>query len=118
MPIGVVFIFLALIFYTISIWSERISHRLVLWMVLVLGVAFLCDLTGTTIMWFRATSKSLNSHSISGYLALTIMTTHLIWAILAIRQWKRCAQLFSRWSIVAWLWWLVAFCTGIPNVMP
>jgi len=115
MPIGVKFIAAALVFYTIAIWSERFKKELKLWMLLVFITAFLCDLGGTSIMFF--TSRSLNLHSISGYTALSIMSAHLWFAIEATRGKTWYAKVFSRYSLYAWLLWLLAFVSGIPNVL-
>ncbi|MBI5733730.1 MAG: TIGR03987 family protein [Candidatus Kerfeldbacteria bacterium] len=121
MPIGVRFIVAALVFYTIAIWSERFKKELKLWMLLVFITAFLCDLGGTSIMFFNTTGRSLNLHTIihmvSGYVALTIMSAHLWFAIQAIRGQAWYAKIFNRCSIYVWLAWLVAFVSGIPNVL-
>ncbi len=84
-------------------------------MLLVFITAFLCDLSGTSIMFFNATSRSLNLHSVSGYTALFIMSAHLWFAIQAIRDQAWYAKIFNRCSIYAWLAWLIAFFSGALN---
>ncbi len=115
MPFAVVFIIAALTLYSIAIWSEKIIKSLGLWMVLVFTTGFLCDLTGTTIMWLNANSDTINTHGACGYAALIIMLLHLIWAILALWRRGRSEKLFHRFSVYAWGVWLVAFYTGIPK---
>lgn len=124
MPIGVRFIVAALVFYTIAIWSERFKKELKLWMLIVFTTAFLCDLAGTSIMFFIAVGQNLKIiningyvHRISGYLALIIMTAHLWFAIQAIRGQAWYGKIFNRYSIYAWLAWLVAFASGAFNVL-
>ena len=113
MTAGIIFINLALVLYTIAIWSERIKKTLKPWMLSVFSMAFASDLTGTSIMFLTATNRfSYGIHSISGYLALIIMGLHLIWAILAIRNEGNYEKYFTKFSIVAWIVWLVAFTSG------
>lgn len=115
MPFALIFIVVALILYSTAIWSEKIVKSLKLWMVLVFSTGFLCDLTGTTVMWLNATSDTLNIHSACGCAALIIMLLHLIWAIIAFRQRGEAEKLFHRFSVYAWIIWLIAFYTGIPK---
>lgn len=111
--IAIVFVTLALGFYTISIWSERIQKILKTWMVVLFGVGLVCDIIGTTMMaiistipWYR------NTHGYCGYLALIIMLVHFVWAILAITKNGRYEKLFNKWSVWAWSVWVIAFVTG------
>ena len=111
MPPAVGFIVTALVLYTTAIWSERFSHRLMPWMVVVFSCGLACDLTGTTMMALVAKSHSLHVHTVAGYAALLIMLIHLLWAIKALKN-KKYEQLFTRFSVFAWGVWLVAFLSG------
>ena len=114
MIVGIIFIFLALIFYTTAIWSDRFTKHLKKWMLIVFSLGFISDLIGTSIMFFNASERfSFNFHTISGYSALCIMLLHLIWAFLANKN-KKYEAKFTKFSIVAWLIWLAAFVSGIP----
>lgn len=111
--IGIIFINLALVLYTIAVWTERIKKKLHLWIVLTFGSGFLCDLVGTSIMFYVAKHRfELGIHSIVGYSALLIMLCHLIWAILAKRNIKY-EGYFTKFSILAWIIWMAAFFTGM-----
>lgn len=114
--IGIIFITLALLFYTTAVWTEKFKKKLKLWMVITFGSGFMCDLIGTSIMFFIAEHKfSLSVHSICGYLALIIMLLHLIWAILSIQKIGRYEEFFTKFSVFAWCIWLIAFFSGIPQ---
>ncbi len=116
MLISIIFIIVALILYTLAIWSERIKKKLKPWMVYVFSSGFFCDLIGTSIMFFKAEHKfPYNIHTFCGYAALLIMFLHLIWALLAILKHGKCEEYFTRFSRMAWLIWLLAFLTGIPR---
>ena len=116
MLFAITFISLALCLYSLAIWSERFSKKLKLWMLITFAAAFSCDLAGTSLMFFRATSKfQLSFHSFCGYAALLIMGLHLIWAISTIKHRGRWELYFHRFSIWAWFIWLSAFLSGIPR---
>lgn len=115
MTVSICFISLALILYSLSIWSERIKHQLHKWMIITFIIGFGCDLIGTSIMGWHAHGLKLNFHTICGYLALIIMGLHLAWAIRAFKNKGNCAQLFNHFSIYAWFVWLLALFSGIPK---
>ena len=116
MSLGLICIIAAGVFYTISIWSERLVKKLMVWMVLLLGTGFICDLIGTNAMRLTAKIHVLNFHTIGGYSALVIMGLHLAWAILAIYKYKKAQELFRRYSLYAWFLWLTAWLTGVPKI--
>lgn len=108
-------IILALALYTLAIWSEKFCNDLLPWMIKVFAVGFFCDLLGTSVMFLHNNQHHINPHTICGYAALLIMGLHLIWALVAFKKQGRAQQLFSRFSIYAWVIWLLAFITGIPK---
>lgn len=113
MLIGIIFITLALIFYTTAIWSERYVKQLKKWMLVVFSAGFISDLIGTSIMFFNATDRfSISVHTVSGYSALLIMLLHLIWAFLAINKIGNYEKYFTKFSLIAWLIWILAFGSG------
>ena len=114
--IAISFITTALLLYSISIWSEKIRKGLKIWMVVIFIFAFISDLIGTSIMFcLTATKFELNLHSCCGYAALIIMGLHLVWAKIALRYHGRAEKYFHRFSVFAWLVWLIAFGSGIPR---
>lgn len=107
----------ALLFYTVAIWTERMRGTLLKWMLIVFFLGFLSDLIGTSMMFFIAKEKfSFEVHSIAGYLALIIMFLHLIWAIMARLKIGKSEICFTKFSIYAWIVWMVAFFSGIPKI--
>lgn len=103
----------AFVLYTTAIWAEKIKHQLRHWMLLVFISGFMCDLVGTSLMALHM--KSISIHSICGILALLIMLIHLLWAVDALARGGRCQALFTKYSIYAWLVWLIAFVSGVPR---
>ncbi len=115
MLIAVTLITAALFSYSTAIWSEKFVKKLKLWMVVVFISGFLCDLSGTSMMYIEAGKINFNIHGLSGMTALVIMFLHLVWAILALKKRGKAQELYSRFSVYAWGVWLIAFITGIPK---
>jgi len=109
---GIIFIIFALVLYTIAVWAERIKKHLETWIVYIFASGFLCDLIGTSIMFYISKHKfEINVHSVFGYGALIIMFFHLIWAIFSKRK-PKYEKYFTKFSVFAWGAWLIAFFTG------
>lgn len=104
----------ALFFYSLAIGVEQFKKELHAWIVWVFGLGLLCDLTGTIIMGFQTSVFKLNSHTICGIFALSVMIIHFCWAIKALNSNEKAKKLFTKFSPFAWGIWLTAFITGIP----
>lgn len=104
----------ALVLYTGVIWTHRFKKHLTGWMVALFGVGLLADVSGTIALCaFSANGWTWTLHTISGLASLLIMGLHFVWALW---EWAevRSGSLFQRYSVYAWLLWLVAFISGIP----
>jgi uncharacterized repeat protein (TIGR03987 family) len=112
---GIVFIISAFILYTLAIWRERCLKELRAWIIIVFGTGLVCDFIGTSIMFLIADVKfSLSFHSLAGYSALIIMLLHFCWALFAFKI-PLFAKYFTKYSIVAWFIWIIAFISGMPK---
>lgn len=112
---AIITITLALIFYTIGVFSERKSGTLKKFHVIIFWIGLLFDTTGTTIMSIISNGGSLFSlHGITGALAIILMLFHAVWAtIVFIRKDKEKLESFHKFSIVVWLVWLVPYILGM-----
>jgi uncharacterized repeat protein (TIGR03987 family) len=107
---AVVAINLALVFYSIGVWSERISGRLKGWHSVFFWLGILCDTTGTGLMFERAGGLTFDVHGISGVLAIALMFVHAIWAtVVLIKRDERMIASFHRFSVAVWLIWLIPY---------
>ena len=114
---AVIAITLALIFYTIGVWSERrakvlkIGHLVFFW----LGLAM--DATGTRMMSMisdQNQSAALGIHGITGMIAIILMLIHAVWATIVLaRKNEKAQRTFHRFSIVVWIIWLIPFVIGM-----
>lgn len=112
---------LALVFYTIGVWSERRAKTLKGWHVATfwLGLAF--DTTGTLMMGriaeagsAPASALSSGIHGATGALAIVLMIFHALWATFVLRRNdERQKASFHRLSIVVWCVWLVPYLLGM-----
>jgi uncharacterized repeat protein (TIGR03987 family) len=80
--ISTTLITLALFFYSLGVWSERIAKYLKPWHVLFFWVGFTFDVSGTYAMHLIAKGPFdiLEPHTLTGQIALWLMLFHAIWA--------------------------------------
>ena len=114
---AIIFITLALVFYTIGVFSERRAKTLKKWHVIVFWLGLICDMTGTGFMSEIAsetTSSGNNLHAITGVIAIVLMVIHASWATITYRssdQVKK--QNFHKFSLFVWLVWLIPYFVGM-----
>jgi uncharacterized repeat protein (TIGR03987 family) len=101
---------LALVFYSIGVWSERFQGRLRPWHLAFfwLGLAF--DTWGTGLMFEMAGKLNFDIHALTGVLAIVLMMIHAIWATLVLtRRDERAIRDFHRFSLTVWSIWLIPY---------
>ncbi|HEX9026690.1 MAG TPA: HsmA family protein [Clostridium sp.] len=104
----------ALIFYTIGVWSEKIQGELKIWHLFIFYLGLIFDTLGTTLMSKIAEGGfQFNFHGITGFLAITLMLFHALWAtIVLIKNNQNAKANFHKFSIIVWAIWLVPFISG------
>jgi len=114
--VGIVFVHLALLFYTIFIIIEFKIPRAAKSILFFLTTAVIFDITATTGMMLGTTGTYFTFHGILGYIGLLLMLTD------AILVWKHkikngAEKVFSKglslYSKLAYTWWVIAFVTGV-----
>jgi uncharacterized repeat protein (TIGR03987 family) len=114
MVLGTVFITLALVFYTIGVWSERIAGRLKGWHLIFFWLGLICDTTGTAIMMDYAGRLTADVHGVTGVAAILLMIIHAIWATVVLaRKDERAIINFHKFSVVVWAIWLIPYFSGV-----
>lgn len=110
MNIPTIVITLALIFYSIGVWSERLQGRLKVWHTVFFWMGLVCDTWGTGLMFDMAGGLTFDVHGLTGLLAIVLMFIHAIWAtIVLVRKNERMIQNFHKFSVVVWLIWLIPY---------
>jgi uncharacterized repeat protein (TIGR03987 family) len=100
--IGLVFINLALLIYTIGVWSERIQGRLKWWHVGTFYGGLVCDSIGTGAMGLMAGGLLQSTfYRITGLAAILIMLFHAGWATVVLaRKDETMIVRFHKFSII------------------
>lgn len=124
---AIVIITLALVFYSIGIWGERLQGILKPWHAVLFGLGLAADATGTFLMTQIAAGRrtegieasGLSSlMAVSGTLAIALMAIHLIWALVVlIRDRDQEKLTFHRFSIAVWVLWLIPYVVGAASAM-
>ena len=109
-PTASVVITLALVAYTIGVWSERLAGRLKPWHLVFFWVGLVFDTIGTGMMFDFAGGLTFDVHGLTGVLAIALMAVHAAWAtVVLVRRDERWIRSFHKFSIVVWAIWLVPY---------
>jgi len=110
---AIIFITLALVFYTIGVWTERYygilkrRHHALFWL------GFIFDTTETTLMSIISHGFSLNLHAVTGIIAVGVMFFHAVWATVASHNKnEKTLRGFHRYSLIVWAIWLIPYFLG------
>jgi uncharacterized repeat protein (TIGR03987 family) len=115
---AIVAISLALVFYTLGVWSEKFAGRLRGRHLALFWIGLVFDTTGTTLMGEIAGGLDFNLHGITGVLAIILMLSHALWATLVfVRKDEQKLRDFHKFSLFVWLVWLVPYFTGMIAAM-
>jgi uncharacterized repeat protein (TIGR03987 family) len=105
-----IIITLALVFYTVGVWSERIGGKLKTWHLVLFCLGLIFDTWGTGLMVEMAGGLTFDIHGISGVLAILLMFIHALWAGIVLRKKDENALLnFHKFSVIVWLIWLIPY---------
>ncbi|MBN2089180.1 hypothetical protein JW964_06190 [candidate division KSB1 bacterium] len=106
---------LALIFYSIAIFTEQRKHLATNLVLTTLSIGIILDITATIFMIIGSPNSPFTLHGFLGYSALLVMSldTIFIWRFrmknLSSVNVPPKLHLYSRY---AYLWWVIAFITG------
>ena len=119
---AIIFITLALIFYTNSVWSKhsfgilKKKHVIKYWCDLV------CYSLGTYTMSRIVASGTdkgiiptdLLIHQSTGMLAIILMLIHAVWATIVLNKGiEKAKAIFHKFSLVVWFIWLIPYFVGM-----
>ena len=112
--VAISFIILALLLYTVGVWSERFQHKLKWWHTMLFWGGLTADTIGTTAMSILSGSLfAVTFHGITGNIAISLMLFHAIWAtVVLIRKNEKMILNFHRFSILVWVIWLIPMISG------
>lgn len=100
----------ALVFYSIGVWSERISGQLKPWHLIFFVLGLTCDTWGTGMMFEMVGGMNFDIHGITGLIAIVLMLVHAVWAfIVIIKKDEKAIYNFHRFSVAVWFFWLIPY---------
>jgi uncharacterized repeat protein (TIGR03987 family) len=109
-PFTTIIITLALVFYSIGVWSERISGRLKPWHVVFFFLGLICDTWGTGLMFEFVGGMMFDIHGITGLIAILLMGIHAIWAtVVLVKKDEKAINNFHKFSLFVWFLWLIPY---------
>lgn len=118
--IGAVVVTLALISYSIGVIAEQRKHKLAKTVLLFITVGIVLDVTATICMILGSSNSPFTLHGFLGYSALLgmLIDVVLIWKFynkngVDVEVPKK----LHRYTLIAYLWWVVAYITGSMLVM-
>ncbi len=116
MILSTILISLALLFYSMGVWAERLARYLKAWHVFAFWTGFTFDVSGTLAMTKLAEGpfNPVALHTLTGQIALWLMLAHAIWATYVVRKGSEKARSsFHRYSLIVWLIWLIPYFGGM-----
>jgi uncharacterized repeat protein (TIGR03987 family) len=109
-PFATVIITLALVFYSIGVWSERIAGKLKGWHLIFFYLGLVCDTWGTGMMFDYAGGMMFDIHGITGVIAILLMLIHAVWAtVVLVKKDEKAIYNFHKFSVVVWFLWLIPY---------
>ena len=114
-----IIISLALVFYSIGVWSERIQGRLKPWHLVFFYLGLICDTIGTGLMIEASGRLTTDIHGVTGVIAIVLMMIHAVWAtVVLIRKDEKAILNFHKFSLVVWFIWLIPYLSPMIINMP
>jgi uncharacterized repeat protein (TIGR03987 family) len=114
--LSIILINLALMFYSLGVWAERIAKYLKIWHVAAFWIGFTFDVSATYAMSTIAAGPFhlFAPHTLTGQIALWLMLAHAIWATYVVRKGDEKTRTgFHRYSLIVWLIWLIPYFGGM-----
>lgn len=112
--IAVIFFTAALFFYTVGVWSERISKQLKYWHVNFFLLGVITDAIGTWLMFENIGYIKFTAHTISGFIAFFLMVFHYFWALKVVKMGNTQQRIsFHKFSISVWVIWMISYLSGM-----
>jgi uncharacterized repeat protein (TIGR03987 family) len=107
---------MALLFYSLGVWAERIARYLKTWHLFAFWTGFAFDVSGTLAMG-KLSDKPFNIfdiHTLTGQIAIWLMLCHAIWASYVVSKKQEKLRLkFHRYSLFVWFICLIPYFGGM-----
>ena len=113
---AVIFFTIALVLYSISVWSERLQCHLKTWHLVIFGLGVIADAVATWLTIEFVGAIVFTPHAIFGFTSLFLMALHFIWAVAVyVGDRKAGMSQFHRFSLLVWSVWMLSYITGFVS---
>lgn len=103
----------ALVLYTVSVWSERIQKQLKTWHLVLFALGVITDVLATWLTIEYVGAIVFTTHAIFGFTSLALMLLHFCWAMIVYIKNKSAGAIqFHRFSLLVWSIWMMSYITG------
>jgi len=103
----------ALVLYSVAIWSDRRSPQIKLWQLSVFFIGVVADIWGVWLSYLFVGQLVFTPHAILGFTALGLMLLHFIWLLLAFKSKDQQKMVsFRRFGVAVWCVWLISYLSG------
>ena len=111
--IGAITVTAALLSYSIAVITEQVTKKVNYFILIFLSLGLILDITATSFMIYGSSNSAFTLHGMLGYSALLAMMidTFLIWKNY-LKYGKNIKKSIHRYSLIAYLYWVIAFITG------
>ena len=111
--VGTITVTAALLAYSIAVLTEQFKKKVNKTVLIFLTLGIILDITATSFMIYGSSNSAFTLHGILGYSALLAMLidAYLIWKNY-LKVGENIKNSIHVYSLVAYLWWIVAFITG------
>ena len=111
--VGTITVTAALLAYSIAVLTEQFKKKVNKVVLIFLTSGLILDITATSFMIYGSSNSAFTLHGMLGYSALLAMLidVYLIWKNY-LKFGENIKKSIHQYSLVAYLWWIVAFITG------
>lgn len=112
---AIISITLALVFYSVGVWSEKIQGVLKKWHLVIFWFGLAFDTLGTALMSEIAEGGfELSFHGVTGLIAILLMLFHALWATrVIVKNDEKSKVSFHKFSLLVWFIWLIPYISGM-----
>lgn len=112
---AIISITLALIFYSVGVWSEKLQGVLKKWHLVIFWCGLAFDTLGTALMSEIAEGGfELSFHGVTGLIAILLMLFHALWATkVIVKNDEKSKVSFHKFSLLVWFIWLIPYISGM-----
>ena len=110
---GTITVTAALLSYSIAVITEQIKKKISKLVLVFISLGITLDIIATSFMIYGSSNSAFTLHGMLGYSALLAMAidTYLIWKNY-LKFGENINNSIHRYSLVAYIWWVIAFITG------